>query len=141
MAGTVTETIEQYSRKSGVADTIVANFAVVADDSDGSVPATAFSSTLMGLVKGYFLFAMITVPGTPQPTADYDITLVGGTTSLDLLGGVGIDRAADTAEQVLPKIGTTEVKRLIDETPTLTIENNSVNEAEITVRLIFLRNF
>lgn len=137
----VTETIKQYSRSKGIPSVIVADFAFVADDTNAEIPATAFSATLMNLIMGYFLFAMITTPdGVTPPTNGYNITLIGGDTGADLLGGVGAGRSDTNTEQVLPKIATVEVKRLIDETPTLTFAGNSVNSAEGNVRFLFLKD-
>jgi hypothetical protein len=139
MAGTVTETITKYDVHNGVPDKVVASFACVGDASNGSVPDTALSTTLLKLIRGMYLSLMVTKPGTPNPTAAYDITLVNAA-SLDILGGSGANRSASAAEQVMPLISSSAQKRLITEALTLKVANQSVNSAQYTIELIFTRN-
>jgi hypothetical protein len=140
MAGTVTETYIKYDVSRGKPDKVVASFACVGDSANGTLPATDFSAVLAALVKGMYLYLIITKPATPAPTDNYDITLIGKTTGIDLLGGAGADRDTANAEQAMPVISATPQKRLMLENATITIAGQSVNSAAFTVSLVFVRN-
>ena len=139
MAGTVVESIVKYGVEHGVAEKVLAKFTCVGDADDGTIPDTAFSATLMSLIRGMFLYLMVTVPGDTAPTASYDITVVNAD-ALDILGGAGADRSASAAEQVMPIISSTAQKRLVTDDLTLKIANQAVHSADIVVQLLFTRN-
>ncbi len=101
----------------------VVTFSWTGDSSNGSVPATA-SGNLNG-----FVFMIVTDPGTPSPTDDYDITLVDGDGE-DILGAGGENRDTANTESLRPEIGGTAVdSRFVDGGLTLNLSNNSVNSA------------
>ena len=137
----VTIATKEWQREKGHAHVVTVEINFVADDTDGSVPATAFSEAVMQKIRGLFLETMIVVPdGVTPPQNLFDITLIGGDTGLDLLGGAGVDIAVAAPSQALPLIGTDVVKRFISETPTFTVAGNNVNSAECYIQLIFTRN-
>jgi hypothetical protein len=140
MAGSVTETYKTYDREKGRPNKVVASFACIGDASNGTLPDTALSTALMSLVTGMYLSAIYTKPGTPAPTDNYDITLIGATTTLDILGGVGANRDTANAEQAMPSISASSQKRLVNENLTLKFANQAVASAIILVQLIFVRN-
>jgi hypothetical protein len=98
----------------------------VADSGDGSVTAIS-----LGRVNGV-IERMVTVPGSPAPTADYDIT-VTDSNSVDVMGGAGADRSDTTAQEAASALDT--FRRRVSDTLTLSISGNSVNSAAGTVRL------
>ena len=108
-------------------------FTCTADASDGSYPATAMTAKIEGR-----LIQLITDPGSTAPTDNYDITLVDGN-GLDVLQGVGANRDTATTEAAAIVFSGTSVHPVVDEsdTLTLTITNNAVNSATITVTLVY----
>lgn len=108
---------------------------------DGSVTGAnlTVSATNLEKIKGWFLYAMETNPGSTAPTDDYDI-VVNDADGLDILGGVGANRDTANTEKVLPMIGGTATPVPIDTTSlVLAITNNAVNAATGTVKLCFVR--
>lgn len=125
--GTVTQT---HYRVGNIRKVV---FVVTADAADATIPATAIAVPIEGR-----LVQLITDPGATAPTDNYDITLLDGN-GLDVLQGVGANR--DTANtEAAPIVFTgTSVHPVVDESDvlTLTIANNAVNSATITVTLIY----
>ena len=101
---------------------IVVSF--IADTGDGSVPAIALPA-----IEGRLL-SITTDPGTPAPSADWDITLVD-TGGFDILGGAGADR--HTSNALRAAITSGYLSR--DESYALTITGNSENGAKGVVTL------
>ncbi len=124
--GTVTVT----QRRVGNVRQVIA--AIVASSTDGSVPATVLPA-----IEGTLL-ALGTAPGVTNPTANYDITLVDQF-SYDVLEGVGANRSASAAQKVAIVYSGTGVHPPVDEGDalTLTVANNSVNSALVTVTLYY----
>lgn len=102
---------------------IVITWTCVGDASNGSFPATASNVGVRG-----WLFAVDTIPGTTNPTDDWDATLTDAN-SYDLMGGALANRDETNAERAVPT-----KTAWVDGTLTLTITNNSVNEADIVVK-------
>lgn len=103
-----------------------------ADDADGSIPS--LSIPLSG-----WLVKVVTNPGSPAPTAAYDITLGDPSdASLDVLEGALADRDASTTEQVYPVATSAATPHFLAGTYTLAISGNSVNSAtgELVLYLI-----
>lgn len=69
---------------------------------DGNFTAVDVSATHLATLEGYLLFLMRTDPGSPAPTALYDITFTDA--HGDILGGMGANRSATATESVVPKI-------------------------------------
>lgn len=126
-AGTVTQT---HQRVGNIRKAI---FTVTADAADASVPATAISVKIEGR-----LVQLITDPGATAPTDNYDITLVDGN-GLDVLQGVGANRDTTNTEAAAIVFAGTSINPVVDETDTLTltIANNLVNSATLTVTLVY----
>lgn len=104
-------------------------FTCTADVADGSFPATVIAVKFEGrLVK------LVTNPGATAPTDNYDITLVDAE-GLDVLQGVGANRDTANTEAVPVVYSGTSLHPTVDETDTLTltIANNIVNSATITI--------
>jgi hypothetical protein len=140
MAGTVTETYVKYGKTRSGVDKVVATLACVGDSSDGTLPDTDLSAALTALIKGMYLNFIISFPGGTAPTTAYDVTLVGKTTGIDVLGGAGADQSATLPLQAMPVISATAQKRLITEALTFKVANQAVHSATFTVQLIFTRN-
>ena len=81
---------------------------------------------------------MITNPGTPAPTANYDITLTDED-GIDLLDGAGANRHTSNSESFYPLIGAQPFAQPILGTITLNITNNSVNSAVTVIKAIFVK--
>jgi hypothetical protein len=79
------------------------------------------------------LFYVITNPGSPAPTDNYDITVLNSD-GIDMAGGQLVDR--DTANSEDVKLATV---RCSYDTVTVTISNNSEALAAGTIRLFFGR--
>ena len=102
---------------------VVITWTCVGDASNGSFPATAANVGVRG-----WLFAVDTVPGTTQPTDNWDATLTNAD-SYDLMGGALANRDTANAERAVP------VKTAwVDGAITLTITGNSVTDADIVVK-------
>jgi hypothetical protein len=56
------------------------------------------SQKITELISGRVV-EIVTKPGTPAPTDNYDITLVSALSAIDLLGGRGADRDTTTTER------------------------------------------
>jgi hypothetical protein len=118
---------------------------IVADSGDGSVDNITLGSSSVALSdieqlrqKGYFLYALVTDPGTTAPTDNYDITLNSVTpagTAIDMLGGNGANRDEANTEYASMQVA----YPVTNTTMTLTVSNNSVNSAQIKVLLFFAR--
>jgi len=103
-----------------------------ADDSNGSVPATASKSLAGYIVK------VVTDPGATAPTDDYDITLTDSD-GVDVMGGALADRDTANTEQAVPKIGAAYGGSFFTGALTLNISNNSVNSATGEVKVYISR--
>lgn len=136
MAGSVTIT-STVDHNRGYA---ILTAAWVGDADDSSVPDTALPSAFIDQIKGWYLYAIQTVPGADAeaPTADYDITLEDSL-GMDLLGGAGGDRSATATEFAMPLWGSTPIPAPVYEGLTFKLRGNSVDEATGTARFIFVR--
>lgn len=142
-AGVVTQTLTKLTTPSVLGDGTgreawVLHVTCTADAADGSCPATvmlrsATDGTLAD-TNGLYLYSLITDPGTPAPTDNYDITAVSSQ-NLDILGGAGADRDTTNTEQVAP--GT--LNSMFNGNVTFTVANNSVNSAVIVADFYILR--
>src|SRR3990167_2210780 len=127
-AGTVTQTV------ASVKDTGLKTltFMWTADAADGSVPNTLTSAAVTDQLLGKYIVLAVTKPGTVQPTANYDITILDAYSN-DMFGTGLANRSATAAESV----GPATVSRPVDAAFTLTVSNNSVNSAIGYVKLYF----
>lgn len=127
MAGTVT----QENSLTGAGGIKLATLTVVGDASDGSVPDTVLDHKFSGRIV-----ALETDPGSTAPTANYDITLEDAN-GHDVLEGVGANRSASATEKVSVVFSGTSVHPPVDisDVLTLKIANQSVNSADIVIKL------
>ena len=124
MAGTVVLTSQ---RAEGAVRTAV--ITCTADGGDATVPATTLRK--LGVNIEGVLQAIQLNPGAVGPTDDYDVTLVDGD-GIDRLNSVALNRDITNSERVAIT-GATIVSP--DETLTLTIANNAVNNAVVVITL------
>jgi hypothetical protein len=89
---------------------------VVADGSAGTVPDTVISTTGCGNMTGFLTEVYVTV-GSPAPTAGYKVYVYKSST-VDILGGVGVGLSATGNEDYIPKDsgGTSVATKSIDTT-------------------------
>jgi hypothetical protein len=136
-AGTITQSIDtNFVEKSRVQ--MVVTFTATADASDGSFPSTATSTDITNKIKGYYLYKLITNPGSTAPTDNYDIVL-NDEDGIDLLGGNGANRDTTNSEATYPVIGSQPFAQPILGPITLVITNNSVNSAGIVIKAVFVK--
>ena len=102
----------------------VTTYTCTGDSSDGSYPTKASDVSIRGWV-----YAVDTIPGTPNPTAAWDATLKNAN-GYDIMGGVILNRSASAAERVTPT-----VTAWVDGPLTLAITGNSVNSAVIVIKV------
>lgn len=108
----------------------------ITDDTAGTTVALAETDVL-----GYFLCSMETNPGGTAPTDDYDIVIntAGGA---DLLGGAGMNRDQTNTEIAYPTIDSTSGQKgcvPINSALSLVLSGNSVNNATVAIKLLFVR--
>lgn len=127
MAGTITQSYTSIGHIRRVTLTCTG------DAADGSFPATALTTPIEGR-----LLKLVTNPGATAPTANYDIVLTDQHGS-DVLQGVGANRHTTSTETALIVYSGTGTHPCVDDsdTLTLTITNNSVNNAITVVDLYY----
>ena len=130
MAGTVTQ---DYKDRGGIAE-IILNF--TGDAAAATVPDTLIDRPIAGdLVK------VTTNPGTPAPTANYDIAL-NDEDGVDVMGGALANRATATSEVAYPMDPAGAVYPSgvpVAGSLTMKITNQAVNSAKGKVRLTIRR--
>ena len=130
-------TVTKYSLSQPLHNQLVIKVACVADDSNGSVPATELSPSTIGGIDGYtydlagfYIFEVQVVDGTPAPdAADIAIT--------DALGN-----DIYSEENVIPTSGTKNgdvTVRAVNSALTLTVTNQGTNDAEFDVYIKLVR--
>lgn len=102
----------------------ITTFTCTGDSGGGTYPAKASDVSIRGWV-----YAVDTIPGTPNPTASWDATLKDAN-GYDVMGGVILNRSASAAERVTPP-----TTAWVDGPLTLAITGNSVNSAIIVVKV------
>jgi hypothetical protein len=110
----------------------------VADDTTGLIPDRILDGITLEWVEGWFCFLLETIPGSPAPTADYDI-VVEDAYGVDVVGGAWVDRSATTPEQTAPSILSGIYGGRVCAGPwTFKVSGNSVNSATATAYLYFI---
>ena len=120
---------------------VVLTYTFTASADNASYPATAISgAALEAIAYTPYLLAMETVPsGTAAPTNLFDVTVTNAS-SIDLLGGTGMNRSNTAGQRVIPAVMTGIYGgSLVYGTTTINISGNLVNSAVITLRLIFVK--
>ncbi len=108
-----------------------------ADASDGSMAAFT-----VGGFYDFYIYSIETWSGTTAPTDNTDFTLLEAVTGEDIVGGNGTDGIdATTSNTVLPRSSFMSLNfyHMIKGDLTLTITNNSVNSAEMYIRVTGVR--
>ena len=95
----------------------------------GAVTAKASNDVITGWVA-----EAETNPGSPSPTALYDITLTNADAA-DVIGGKCADRSATLTEVEMPLIGTGYGEKFVNSILTLNISGQSVNSAVGTFKI------
>jgi len=116
-------------------DVTVLEFDYTADSSGATVSPTASSGTATG-----YVFMVVTDPGSPAPTDDYDVALLDGD-GADILGGAGANRDQADSEQITPAIGGAYAPRFVNGALTLQVTGNAVNSAQGKVKIFIRRKF
>ena len=126
MPGTVVET---FSQNGPIA---VVTLTLVGDSSDGSVPDTALTTKISGRIV-----ALLTNPGVTAPSSNYDLVL-NNADGVDMLKGAGANRHTSNSEHDPVEMTTSNrvgVPVVAEDTLTLVMTNQSVNDANIVVKL------
>ena len=84
------------------------------------------------------LMQIVTVPGTPGPTDDSDISLTDGISGVNLVATNGANAVDNAATNVIAPDSTSNI---IIGGLTLAIANNAVNAAVVTVYLVFANDY
>ena len=127
-----TYTIPNYSGNNMIGKVVTFSW-TDKDAADGSPFTTSFDKKEL---YGWCIYSVETNPGTTAPTDDYDITMLseGG---IDVLGSQTLNR--DEANTEIANIGLqTNGYPVITGALTLTIDNNLVNSATGTIKVVFL---
>jgi len=106
-----------------------------ADASDGSIPDTVITGSNNN-VKGCYLYQVETKPGGNAPTDNWDVVIYGADNSTDVLGGQCLNRDNSTTrgEECYP-VNYYGVTGPV----TMNISGNSVNSANGTVKVLFVK--
>ncbi len=126
MAGTVVETFSQNGPMA------VVTLTLTGDASDGTIPDTALTTKMSGR-----LVCIVTNPGTPAPTSNYDLVL-NDADGIDMLKGAGANRHASNSEASPIEISANNragVPVAAEDTLTLVVTNQSVAAASIVIKL------
>lgn len=138
-AGTVTQSVSMVCESTSTNCVKVLRYTATGDGADGAYPATAMSSTTLDKLRGWYLYKIITNPGSPAPTDNWDFTL-SDTDGIDVLGGNGANRHTTTSQMTAPLLTTgVYFAQPVLNTWTLAITGNSTNSAAIVIQAVFVR--
>jgi hypothetical protein len=129
ITGTDTENSDRYYFR----DMIVLRFDWTAA-SDGSVPSNTTGDSVTNMIKGWYIYAIRTIPGSPSPTDNYDVDIN------DAFGNNTINDVSDNcdttnAEWFYPS----KIAIPVDGALTLAVSNNYVNGAKGIVKLYLVK--
>jgi hypothetical protein len=128
-AGSVTQTSKMnYGSTMGYI-----NLAWTGDAADGTVPSTLLTD--IENFYGFYLVEVETTPGSPAPTAAYDI-VVNDSNSRDLMAGGLANRSATLSEVA----HASAISPAIYNPITVVLSNNAVHSAKGTIRLYFSKS-
>jgi hypothetical protein len=104
----------------------------------GAYPATAVSTAYTNNLKGWYLYKIMTNPGSVNPDA-WGFTFLDGE-GIDVLGGNGASRHATNSQMFAPLLttGVYYAQPVLDAW-TLTITGNSTASAVVVVKFIYVR--
>lgn len=101
----------------------------VADDTDGSFP-TLVLPTFEGRI-----FGVDTDPGATAPTDNWDFAITNAR-GLDVIGGAGANRDTANSERAAVTSGWVDRTDVL----TLAVTGNAVNDATLTIAILYTRN-
>jgi hypothetical protein len=142
-AGACVETVQDITPTAGTSATYPVNIKQVTltctgNSGDGTFPAIDIAETTQ-MLKGWYLYKVITDPGATKPTDNWGLTITNSN-GLDVLGGVASGNRDETnTESVVPKNNSIAQYPPVLGTWTLNIAGNSVNSALLVIKLIFAR--
>lgn len=93
-------------------------------NADGSFTTYDTEKSVVG-----YVVRIVTVPGTPAPSDNYDIVL-SDSYGCDIAGGDLADRDTSVTEHVIPKMGNSYAPPLVDGPLKLAINGNSAGKAK-----------
>ena len=122
-------------------DVLEFNVTWLADDSDGTVPSLTFTDNQLRDLYGFRLERVKTDPGTPAPTALYDIRIATEEVDdgSDIMGGKLGDRSTSAVEIAQPLVDFAVGTPIVNGKWLIVFSGNSVNSAAGTLKLIFTR--
>ena len=116
-------------------------FTCIGHATGGAIPATTTTAPENEFLRGFSLYKVEIIPGTPAPTANSDVYLKNSN-EVDLLGGNGVDALdAATVSDVPASISGQAATQPINQgdTLTLSVENQAVNSAQYKIIAFFKR--
>jgi hypothetical protein len=118
--------------KKGESSLDVISIAFVADAGDASVPATTIEGVRGRLVR------LVTNPGVPAPSDNYDFVL-NDADGFDVLDGAGTNRDQSNTEEVPLSMATGEPRPVDGGDLSFVLTGNAVNSAQGVVKLYVLQ--
>lgn len=129
-AGSVTTSIAA----NGVNEIQVWTLTFTADAKDGSIPSTTMTESELKNVQGYYVYQIITNPGSTAPTPKWDVVILNSDGVADVLGGQCLNRDTANSETCYPLN-----YYLVDAALVMGISGNAVNSANGTVKVFFVK--
>lgn len=134
-AGSVTQKMEVIGPER---DKATLTFTWTGAASGGTV-TTAETDTAITeeLQRGWYVYLIVTNPGSPAPTDNYDIYLYDSD-GVDIAGGMINNRDTSNTEQVLPKLDTVNSlygSRLVTTSLSIAVSGTTTNSATGTVKV------
>jgi hypothetical protein len=105
------------------------------------VISAAAQPTLMNWIKGFYLYAVETDPGSTGPTnGAWDIA-INDIHGMDILGGAGANRSSSSTQNIFPKFPQTGTgfPPLDGTTLTIVISDNAVNSATCSIKFYLVK--
>ncbi len=103
-----------------------------------TVPSTTITAATYG-IEGWYFYSAETNPGAGPPTDNYDI-VINDADSIDLAGGLLMNRDTSTTEMVNVALGVLGQYPIIRGDLSFVLSNNLVNSAAGTCILTFIAN-
>jgi len=110
----------------------------VASVDAATVPSTTITAATYG-IGGWYLYSAETNPGAGPPTDNYDI-VINDADSIDLAGGLLMNRDTSNTEMVNIALGILGQYPIIRGDLTFVLSNNLINSAAGTCILTFIAN-
>lgn len=105
-----------------------------ADDSTGAVNAAYMSAGDAVTLKNYYLYQVITNPGSTAPTDNWDVVIANSDGVTDVLGSQCLNRDSTSSETCYPLN-----YYVVDGPLTMSISGNSVASATGVVKVLFVK--